>query len=200
MDFARTCMLNAVSLDTYKPLDLERVESEAKQGYAVLDESFSVYCTICSIYSLDEWGAEICEQDDLTILAFNLLDPSKPHFEDLNEVANIFDTWDGVFSIWRDMTPFWILPSLTDPDLLPKARTFFNLLCADETCKLGQRFLENHGIKNVMQGQLHLKAYIDSMLSDYDDDGDYEDGFGFFRRSFMKFSQKLFPRTFDSTA
>jgi hypothetical protein len=160
MDFAKACMLHAVNLDTYKLSGLKSLKSWTLQGYAILDENFGAYCILCAIYSLGRWCAEICEHDDLTTLAFNLVDPSKPHFEDLNQVSKIFCDCYGIFRSWRTVKQFWWITWLTDPDS-PEVRTLANLFCADQTSKLGQRFLEIHGTKNVMQTQLHLGITAD---------------------------------------
>ena len=43
-----------------------------------------------------------------------------------------------------------------EPDL-SEGKTFFNLLCTDESGELGKGFLENHDINDVMRTQLDLE-------------------------------------------
>ena len=95
------------------------------------------------------WGTEICQRDDLRILAFDLLDPSKPHFEKLENAANLIASITCLYPKWRGFDRFWDLRWHAEPHL-SEAKTLINF-------ELGKKFLENHDIKDVMRTQLDLE-------------------------------------------
>lgn len=90
--------------------DLSDWESNKKLVEQALGDHFGLYCTVSSIILLRIWGHQICRKDDLVVLACDLLDPSKPYYEDLKlvmqQVYNDLNYLPGDFAL---DDAFWTL-------------------------------------------------------------------------------------------
>jgi hypothetical protein len=161
LEFTRTVIMEA--LDT-QPNDLWHRECDLPEcsdiAHAV-EEDFNSYSVVSSILIVRDWGRDLSKQDDLRTLAFNLLDPSKPHFRDFDAAASNFEEALGMFSDWIIFTPeqFWdiiweVPPKSTDAALL------ISLLQLDESCELAKRLLEEINVQEVMQTPLNLNIEV----------------------------------------
>jgi hypothetical protein len=155
LDFAEMLILHAVDVKTYSMLVWKSLESARLKCSGILDDDFSLFCIMASIYYLKESGAKILKRDDLTTLVFHLLDPSKPHFIALSRVAKILVSNQCLFEEWTIYNRFWNIQWLADPDL-SEVKTLLNLLSTDHSSDLGNKFLQLYNVKDVMDIQLHL--------------------------------------------
>jgi hypothetical protein len=136
-------------------------------------ENFSVYSVASSIISLRKWGSAISKQDDSSRLAFDTLDPSMPHFQYLEAIAQDLEHGD-LFSYWGIDYPqhFWELCWKT-PAENTKASLLINLLYLDLTCELAKKLLESINLEDVMQ--THLQIGIRTWyLPESDDEIDFD--------------------------
>lgn len=61
--------------------------SSAVDVLSAAEKDFNVYCVIASILSLCKWQREIAQQRILCSLAIDLMDPSRPHFDEFKSAA-----------------------------------------------------------------------------------------------------------------
>jgi hypothetical protein len=170
MEFARMLMLDALNLETYQLLDLDNLRGDTHEDSGILDNNFSLYRILCSIFSLQAWGSRICQQDDLRILAFKLLDPLKPHFNELKDAASLICDNNCLYNDFRNHDQFWDVRWHAEPKL-SEVKTLLNLLYTDESCELGKMFLENRNIRDIMQTQLDIYVYTFASHLGIDDGG-----------------------------
>jgi len=154
MEFAEMLMLNALDATRYD------LQSHLNPDRWLLDENFTAYYIICSNILLQRWGADVCQLDDLRRLSFSLLDPTIPHFEELKRLAQWISNSNCDYKmrgLWRIYAQFWDITWRVEPNS-SKVKTFFNLLITDDSCELGNRFLEDYGMEDIMNMHVDLEV------------------------------------------
>jgi hypothetical protein len=187
MDFAEMLIRNALDLEIYKTFDWERPSGpDGIHRTGILDKNFVVFSIMGSFISVVKWCHKICERDDLSMLAFDLLDPSKPHFKELSKAAMTIEEGRCLFSGWENSIQFWHIGWLKDPEL-SQVKTFINWLLTNHYGVLSAMFLKIHDMQDVMQTQIHLEINVRD-----DTDVNFEPFVTEFEGSIREFCQAYF--------
>ena len=122
--------------------------------------NFTDYCVTFVIGFLYGWAEHICGRDILKKLAFDLVDPSKPHFDIMTRVASALD-------LYRRRSSPWLWEIEWHPETSTEVKHLFNLLLLYEDHKgyssLVESFLRNKD-QNFLQSRLlfgcHMHPYF----------------------------------------
>lgn len=156
LEFAKIMILEALDFQHNDVSDWEMWGSVSSH---VLENHFRLYCTVSSIILLRLWGHQICRNDDLVALACDLLDPLKPHYEDLKLVVGEFYHFRGIPGDFEPYDAFWMLKWHELP-VINHAVTLLNLLFTDKSTGLAKAFLKNTNAKAVLGSQLDLDIVV----------------------------------------
>jgi hypothetical protein len=165
IDIMKTVFTKAPNAESYKTdtnddgEDTEDAEYVGDNLYTILIENFSVYCVISAILLLYKWTPIISQQDDLSVLAFNFLDPSAHHFEGLAHMMWLISEWD--FFPEQGMPGdnfFWYFMWDSAPTMSnSKARTLFNILVLTQGVELARKSMTREGTAGLqLQAQTRL--------------------------------------------
>ncbi len=135
----------------------------------LFDENIYLSCAISSFFSVNCWTYHIC-QDDVRTSAFNLVNPSKPHFKIFTNIIEWANNHRPLFYYdGYPNTTSW--NSLSESPKNNDTWTLFNMICANGSFELGRRFLETVNKQDVLRAPLKMK--IDSLGRLTSSDTDY---------------------------
>lgn len=116
IDFTRVTLIEALDADCnilggkkYSDMDDIAIAD-------VVIGDFNSYCTASVMLSINSWEPHLNDQDDLVTLVFDIMNPSKPHFESLCNSLDVIQ--DSLFSFTDNHAPsigqfwnnFWVVP------------------------------------------------------------------------------------------
>lgn len=164
LEFAKTLILEAQNIehdDDGRISECESDDSLSEIMNELVDENFHYYCVLSSTLCVRCWGREFSLCDDLRALSFELLDPSKRHFENLKADGASIEIGTKLFS-HNEISPaeqFWNIHWLEPP---PNHHIYqlLNLLYADKSCQVARVFLRGINIEDILQTNLNLDIEI----------------------------------------
>ena len=161
-------------------------EDKLKVGDAVIGD-FNVYCVVSALLSLRKWGSEISQQDTLSTLAIDLLDPSKPNFPILHAAAwQIEASTELLFSV-NDMggeNRFWTLrwnSHPTDTNAVLLLNILLLTFQCDGSLALAKKLLQRQHTYDFLQTRLNFTStewVLDKFI-------EHDTGFGFHGKEFI---------------
>lgn len=153
-------------------------EDELEVGDAVIGD-FNVYCVVSAFLSLYKWESEISQQDALSTLAIDLLDPSRPNFPILNAAAWHIDASTELFlELEIFFNPFGTLrwnshPTNTNAVHLLNILLFFGY--TESFLELAKKFLQRQHTYDFLQTRLNFTStdwiLYEEPISEYIFDG-----------------------------
>jgi len=138
-----------------------------------VEGDFNVYCVVSAFLLLHERSSEISQQDTLCSLVIDLLDPSKPHFQNLNAVARHIEASMEFFSArdWYYESYFWEVMWNSYPSDTDAVHSLNLLLLAhlSSGClALAKKFLQGKETKDFLQTRLAFTREVWFVFSDFD--------------------------------
>ena len=142
---------------------------------------FKVYCVVSALLLLHEWPREISQQDTLCTLAIGLLDPSKPHFQILNDVAWHIEVSMNFFSDrdWFGEGHFWNVlwnPYPSDSDAVHLLNLLHLAHLSSGCLALAKKFLQGKETKDFLQTRLTFTKEVWDVVSESDTEDYIFDG------------------------
>ncbi|KAK3328241.1 hypothetical protein B0T19DRAFT_424000 [Cercophora scortea] len=170
LEFAKMAMIEALNPEAmYRNVQSKEWESDERDPEIVCHSFYNVFgfsCIATSMLAVHKYGELIDERDDLRALAFDLLNPTKPHLAHLEEAGRriesefaFFESETGLsrwFQLWRVI---WITPPTNS-----NARHLLNLLLTDQSCRLPRRFFAGIEKETVLRDRLDVEirgGYVD---------------------------------------
>lgn len=136
-------------------------------------EDFNTYCVVSALLSLRNWPIEISQQDALSTLAFDLLDPSKPNFQILCAAVSQLHGSNFNFSRykWLEENYFWALKWNSYPTSNDAVHFLhISLMALDpgrrstDPLALAKEFLQRKDTYNFLQTQLNFTSKVHFLI------------------------------------
>lgn len=157
LEMTRIAILEALDIHNDELWSCEPYKDKSYGFSDALEKSFTCYCVLLSVRGLRKLSHWLSQRDDLAALMFNLLDPSKPHYEKLKASIHQIDGIlnDCVNEDFLFAHQFWDLnwierPKNTDVVVL------LSLLTMKVDRALVERFLRKISLKEVLQTKFVL--------------------------------------------
>jgi hypothetical protein len=97
VDFTRVTLIEALDADS-NTLGRKQYRGSHDAIANVVAQDFNSYCTASAMVSINSWATHLNDQDDLVTLVFEMMNPSKPHFESLCNSLDAIQTSLVAFS------------------------------------------------------------------------------------------------------
>ena len=115
-DFTRVTLIEALDADCNILGGKKYSNKDAIAIADVVAGDFNSYCIASAMLSINSWEPHLNDQDDLVTLVFDIMNPSKPHFESLCNSLDIME--DSLFilsdnlarTVGQFWNMFWVVP------------------------------------------------------------------------------------------
>ena len=116
VDFTRVKLIEALDADRNILGGKQYYNSDDAAIADVVAEDFNSYCTVSVMLGINSWEPYLNDHDDLVTLVFDIMNPSKPHFESLCNSLDIME--NSLFILTENLAPtlgqfwntFWVVP------------------------------------------------------------------------------------------